>query len=42
MAEVLDCDLEVNEFEIQSRYNVHYQTYALGKNTNLFISTAMD
>ena len=27
MGKVLDCGLEVSEFEIQSHYYVHFQTY---------------
>ena len=26
IAKVLDCDLEVNEFELHPRYYVHFQT----------------
>ena len=26
MADALDCDIEVYEFEFQSRYNVHFRT----------------
>ena len=30
MAKVLDADLEVNEFELRSRYNLHFRTNILG------------
>ena len=36
-ANVLDCVLEVSEFEPQSRYYVHIQTNTLGKGMNLLI-----
>ena len=38
MANVLDCDLFVNEFKLQLRYYVHFRTNTLGKCMNLFIS----
>ena len=31
---VLDCDFVVIEFELQSRYYVHFRTNALGKGMN--------
>ena len=34
MANVQDCDPEVNEFELQSRYYVHFRTNNLGKGMN--------
>ena len=37
MAKVLDCDLEVSEFEFQSCYYGHFQTNTLGKGMNLLI-----
>ena len=37
MAEVLNCGLEINEFELLSRYYVHFQTNTLGKDMNLLI-----
>ena len=30
MAKVLDCGLEESEFELQSRYNVHFETNTIG------------
>ena len=35
MAKVLNCSLEVREFELQSRYYVDIGTYTLGKSMNL-------
>ena len=37
MANVLDCDNIVSEFELQSCYYVHFRTNALGKNINPLI-----
>ena len=37
VASVLDSDIIVNVFELQSGYNVHFQTYTLAKGTNSFI-----
>ena len=37
VANVLDCGLEVNEFEFQSRYYVHFRTNNLGKGMNPLI-----
>ena len=34
MAKVLDCELKVSEFALQSRYYVHFQTNTLGKGMN--------
>ena len=31
MVKVLDCEIVVSEFELQSRYNVHFRTNTLGK-----------
>ena len=42
MAYMLDCDLEVRGFELQSRYYVLFQTNTLGKGINSFIVSAMD
>ena len=42
MANVLDCDIVVCEFELQSRYYVHFRIYTLGKGMNPFIPSAMD
>ena len=32
---VLDCDIVVSEFELKSRFSVHFQTNALGEGKNL-------
>ena len=37
MDNVLVCDLEVNEFELQSGYFVHFQTNTPGKSMNSLI-----
>ena len=37
-ANVLDCDIGVSEFELQSHYYVHFRTNTLGKGMNLLIS----
>ena len=34
MVKVLDCSLEVSEFEHKSRYYVHFQTNNLSKDMN--------
>ena len=34
MANVLDCDIVVSEFELQSRYLVHFPTYTIVKGKN--------
>ena len=41
MANVMDCGLEVNEFELHSRYYIHFQTKILGKGTNPLILPAL-
>ena len=41
MANVLDYGLEVNEFEIQLQYCVHFLTNTLRKGINLLISPPM-
>ena len=41
MAKVLDCGLEVNEFELQSFYYFHFRFNALGEDINPFILPAM-
>ena len=41
MAKVLDCGLDVSEFELQSQYYVHFRTNTLGKGISRFISSAM-
>ena len=35
MAKVLDCSLEISEFELQSIYYVPFRTNTLGKNIKL-------
>ena len=42
MAKVQDCDIIVNEFELQSRYYIHFRTNTLVKSMNLNNSKAMD
>ena len=37
MAQVWECELEVNEFELHSRYNIHIQSNNLWKITNPFL-----
>ena len=37
MAKVLDFGLKVSEFELQSRYDAHFGTNALGKSMNSLI-----
>ena len=37
MAKVLDCGLEVNEFELQSHFYVHVRINTLGKGMNPLI-----
>ena len=41
MANVLDCGLEVIEFELQSGYNVYFWSNILGKGMNSFIPAIM-
>ena len=41
VANVLDCDIEVSEFKLQSRYFVHFRTNNLGKSMNPLISPAL-
>ena len=41
MARLLDCSLEVNVFELQSRYYIHFQTNTLGKGVNYLIPPAL-
>ena len=40
MDNILDYDIVVSEFEIQSRYNVHFQTNTLGKMNEPIIPTS--
>ena len=39
MAKVLDCDLQVSEFEFQSRYYIYFQTNNLREGMNPLIAT---
>ena len=41
MVKAMDCGIVVNEFELQSRYYVHFRTNTLGKGMNPFISPVM-
>ena len=41
VANVLDSDIVVSEFELQPLYYVHFRTYTLGKFINPFILSAM-
>ena len=41
MVKVLDCDVIVCEFELQTRYNVHFRTDTLEKVLNSVILKAM-
>ena len=41
VANVLDSDLVVSEFEFQSRYYIHFRTSALEKGMNLLLHPAM-
>ena len=38
VANLQDCDIVVNEFELQSRYYVHFRTNTLGKGMNPLIT----
>ena len=40
VVKMLDCSLEVSEFEFQPCYNVHFQTNTFEKGMNIFISPA--
>ena len=37
MVKALDCRIIVSEFKLQSRYYIHFQTNALGKDMNPLI-----
>ena len=41
VANVLNCDIVVSEFKLQSRYYVHLRTNILGKDMNSFLPSAM-
>ena len=36
MANILNCDIVVSEFRLQSHYYIHFQTYILEKGMNSF------
>ena len=40
MVQAMDCEIVVTEFELQSRYYVHFRTNALGKGMNPLILPA--
>ena len=42
VAKMLDCDIVLHEFELQSRCHVHVQTYTLEKCMNPLIPPAID
>ena len=41
MVKAMDCGIVISEFELQSRYYVHFQANTLGKGMNLHILPAM-
>ena len=41
MVKAMDCGIVVSEFELQSRYYVHFRTNTLGKGMNPLILPAM-
>ena len=41
MVKAMDCEIVVSEFELNSRYYVHFRTNTQGKDMNLFILPAM-
>ena len=41
MVKAMDCAVVINEFELQSRYYVHFRTITLGKGMSSFIHAAM-
>ena len=40
-AEMMDCDMVISEFELESSYYVHFWTNTLKKSTNTLIPPAM-
>ena len=42
MFKAMDCGIVVREFELQSRYYVHFRANTLGKGMNPLILPAMD
>ena len=41
MVKAMDCGIVVSEFELQSRYYVHFRANTFGKGMNLLILPAM-
>ena len=41
MVKAKDCEIEVREFKLQSRYYVHFRANTLGKDMNPLILQAM-
>ena len=41
MVKAMDCEIEVSDFVLQSRYYVHFRTNTLGRGMNPFILPAM-
>ena len=41
MVKAIDCEIVVSEFELQSRYYVHFRANTLGKGMNPHIPPAM-
>ena len=41
MFKAMDCGIVVSEFELQSRYYIHFQTNTFGKDMNLLILLCM-
>ena len=41
LVKAMDCEIVVNEFELQSHYNVHFRTNTLWKDINLLTLTAI-
>ena len=41
MLKAMDCGIVVSEFELQSRYYIHFQANTLGKGMNPVILSAM-
>ena len=41
MVKVMECGIVESEFELQSRYYIHFRTNNLGKGMNLLILPAM-
>ena len=42
MVKAMDCGIVVREFELQSRYYVHFRANTLGKGMNPLISLQLD